>query len=103
MAKIIKPMFKKQLDTPRNPEHIKRLMLEMCNGEAVHPILMAISPVFLMPMEGWYGAAAVFIYFFVNLLYTMIQRYNRPRLLALLRRLDDKKKGVAYANCNNTV
>jgi glycosyl-4,4'-diaponeurosporenoate acyltransferase len=102
-TKILKPMFKKRLDMPRSPEHIKRLLVEMCNGEVVHATLMIISPVFLISMDGWYSAAAVVIYFFVNLLYTMIQRYNRPRLLALLNRLEMKKKGEVYANRHNTV
>jgi glycosyl-4,4'-diaponeurosporenoate acyltransferase len=102
-SKIIKPMFKKQLDMPRSPEHIKYLLLEMCNGEAVHVALMAISPVFLIPMDGWYSAVAVVFYFLLNLLYTMIQRYNRPRLLALLRRLEEREKGISYANCDNTI
>ena len=100
-SKIFKPMFKKKLDIPLNTEHIKHLLLEMCNGEVVHATLTAISPVFLITMDGWYSAAAVIIYFSVNLLYTMIQRYNRPRLLALLRRLEARQKGVAYANRDN--
>ena len=103
-SKIFKPMFKKKLDMPRNPEKIKQLLLEMCNSEVVHATLTAISPVFLITMDDWYGVAAAIIYFYVNLMYTMIQRYNRPRMLALLRRMEERKKEVVtYAYRDNTV
>ena len=88
MSKLLKGVFPKQNTMSRDPAHLKRLVLEMCNAELVHWILTLFSPVFVWLIEGWYGVAIAIGYAVSNLGDVMIQRYNRPRIQIILKRLE---------------
>ena len=88
MSKLLKGVFPKQNTMSRDPAHLKRLVQEMCNAELVHWVLTCFSPVFIWLIEGWYGVAIAIGYAISNLGDVMIQRYNRPRILLILKRLE---------------
>jgi len=101
MSKYVKTMFAKEIVNTRDPEYTRRLILETCVAELIHYILMLISPVFTQYMPGIYGNIASVLYILGNLPFVMIQRYNRPRLLALMEkqiaaqeRAQNKKKEI---------
>lgn len=67
----------------RNPDYLRRFILETRRGEICHWLVIASAPVFLI-WNPWWG-------FIVNLSYALLanlpcilaQRYNRSRLLRL--------------------
>ena len=88
MSKFMKRSFPKQHTMSRDPAHLRRLVLEMCNAELVHWVLTLLSPIFVWLIEGWYGVVIAVGYAYYNLGDVMIQRYNRPRIQMILKRLE---------------
>lgn len=88
MSKYMKKAFPKQNTMSRDPERLRRLIQEMCNAELVHGVLALLSPIFAWLIEGWYGIVIAVGYAVSNLSHVAIQRYNRPRILQVLRRLE---------------
>ena len=88
MSRLLKGVFPKQHTMSRDPEHLRRLVQEMCNAELVHWILTFLSPVFALLIEGWYGIVIAVGYAVSNLGDVIIQRYNRPRINMILKRLE---------------
>ncbi len=86
MSQYVKSMFRKKISVFRDFEYIKELILETCVAEFVHWMLVLISPVFLVLMEGLAGWIGTVLYALGNLPFVMIQRYNRPRLVRLMNR-----------------
>ena len=88
MSSIMPKAFPKQNTMSRDKAHLERLVQEMCNAELVHWILMFLSPVFWLLIEGWYGVAIAIGYALSNLGDIMIQRYNRPRIVMIIKRME---------------
>ena len=90
MSKSIRRTFSKQGNMMRDPQHLRRLVLETCSAEFVHWVLIALSPVFPILMEeaGW---LAMVIYILGNLVFVIIQRYNRPRVQQIIQRIEKRK------------
>jgi glycosyl-4,4'-diaponeurosporenoate acyltransferase len=86
MSQHVKSMFRKKMSVFRDFDYTKDLILETCVAEFVHWMLVFISPVFLVLMEGLAGRIGALLYALGNLPFVMIQRYNRPRLVRLLNR-----------------
>lgn len=88
MSRIMPGTFPKQNTMFRDRAHLERLVQEMCNAELVHWVLAFLSPVFWLLIEGWYGVAITIGYAMSNLGDIMIQRYNRPRIIMILERIE---------------
>lgn len=88
MSRFMKRSFPKQNTVTRDPARLRRLVQEMCNAELVHWVLALLSPVFALLIDGWYGIAISVGYALFNLSDVMIQRYNRPRIMMILERLE---------------
>jgi glycosyl-4,4'-diaponeurosporenoate acyltransferase len=86
MSQYVKSMFRKKISVFRDFDYIKELILETCVAEFVHWMLVLISPIFLVLMEGAAGWISAVVYALGNLPFVMIQRYNRPRLVCLMNR-----------------
>jgi glycosyl-4,4'-diaponeurosporenoate acyltransferase len=86
MSQYVKSMFRKKISVFRDFDYIKELIQETCVAEFVHWMLVLISPVFLVLMEGLAGRIGAVVYALANLPFVMIQRYNRPRLVLLMNR-----------------
>jgi glycosyl-4,4'-diaponeurosporenoate acyltransferase len=86
MSQYVKSMFRKKISVFRDYDYITDLILETCVAEFVHWMLVFVSPVFLVLMEGLAGRIGAVLYALGNLPFVMIQRYNRPRLVKLLNR-----------------
>ena len=74
--------------------HLESLLAETCVAEAVHWTLLVISPVMFWTMQFPLSIPGFVIYDICNLISLIIQRYNRPRLAALLRieRIREERK-----------
>ena len=88
MSRMLKGVFPKKNTMSRDPAHLRRLIQEMCNAELVHWVLTLFSPVFAWLIDGWYGVVIAIGYAVSNLGDVMIQRYNRPRIQMILKRLE---------------
>jgi len=66
-------------------EYLNRFLLETCRGEAVHWMVMASSLLFFIWNPWWAGIVMVLYAVSVNLPCILAQRYNRIRLMRLLR------------------
>ena len=90
MSKYMKKAFAKQGNMSRDPQHLKRLVLEMCSAELVHWLLILVSPLFAILIEGGWGKAVMVCYIISNLCSIMIQRYNRPRIQMIIKRIEKR-------------
>lgn len=90
MSTFMRRSFPKQNTMSRDPAHMQRLVQEMCNAEVVHGVLMLLSPVFIWLIEGWYGHFIAIGYALCNVKDIIIQRYNRPRILKIVERLQKR-------------
>lgn len=88
MSRIMPKTFPKQNTMTRDKAHLERLVREMCNAELVHWVLALLSPVFWLLIEGWYGVAISIGYALSNLGDVIIQRYNRPRIVMIIKRIE---------------
>ena len=64
----------------------ERLVQETCVAECVHWVLLGLSPVFVFTMAQPYAAIAATLYALSHVPFIVIQRFNRPRLLAAAKR-----------------
>ena len=83
-----KKMVPKHLGICPTADGVHTLALETCRAEAVHSVLclLSVGLIFLWKNR-WLGVGVVVIYVLCNLPFIIIQRYNRPALLALESRL----------------
>lgn len=97
MSKYIKRTFAKQGNIMRDPEHLRRFVAETCSAEFVHWMLILLSPVFIVLMDT-YGILPMILYILGNLASIIIQRYNRPRLIKLIQRIEKRNASTAHIN-----
>lgn len=78
--------FSKKSLQNREPEYLKRFLLETCRGEHSHWLMLACAPIFTL----WNPPMAFLIivgYFIIgNIPCIIVQRYNRPFLTRLVLR-----------------
>lgn len=76
---------------PRNPDYIKKYIIEGCIAEALHllSIIWGVAALFLLPKHLILpmGIPLSVFNFFIHIFPMLIQRYMRPRLLKTLERL----------------
>lgn len=89
MSKFVPGMVKKKASLARNSSSMERLVRETCVAEAVHWALILIVAPVMGIFAGWLIAL---LYAVGNLLFVVIQRYNRPRLREILRRMEMRKR-----------
>lgn len=83
-----KKMVSKHLGKCPTADGVHVLAVETCRAEAVHAVLcvLSIGLIFLWSNR-WLGVGVTVIYSLCNLPFIIIQRYNRPTLVALEKRL----------------
>ena len=73
--------------------HFELLARETCVAEAVHwALIVCVTPLLACAVPGLSGAVIALCYVLGNLLFVIIQRYNRPRLVAIQKRLEMRRK-----------
>lgn len=90
MSKYIRRAFAKQGNLMRDPEHLHRMVKETCSAEFVHWILILVSPVFPILMDR-FGILSMLVYIIGNLMFVVIQRYNRPRVQKIIQRIEKRR------------
>ena len=90
MSKFLKKLYRKQVDPKPNAQNLERLIQETCVAEAVHAVLMVLSLYVIRIWRGLPGWIVWGLGVLGNLPFIIIQRYNRPRLMKTLARLQSK-------------
>lgn len=94
---------KKSLKSPHDPAYIDQFIMETCIGEFVH-YLWGIFGFLSLPLtflvDGTTKHIHVFVIMatlnlFVQLFFSIIQRYNRPRLIRIKNKLSAKKRRLS--------
>ena len=99
MSKISRRMVKKSISPAQfTPEHVARLVQETCVAEMVHLILMLLSPIIYWINPTGLGAAIAIVYALSHVPFIIIQRYNRPTLVTLSKRLKDREERIKHAH-----
>lgn len=85
-------MPSKRLPKKLTTQHIKRMIQETCVTEWTHVLLclLGFGCVFLWRKAG--GCLLSTLYMLGNLPYIIIQRYNCPKLIGILRRLENRER-----------
>ncbi len=81
---LFKKGFRKKRLTTTNADYIYQFILEVCRAEAVHWIVILLSPVFFIWNYWWAGIIMIIYAFVANLPCIFAQRYNRIRFKRLL-------------------
>ena len=94
MSKISGDMVKKQVSLRGPSEETYKVIRETCVAEIIHGAEFFLSlPVFFFGLPLW-GALAVYLIYNLlgNLPFLLIQRYNRPRLMALYKKQKQREE-----------
>ena len=90
-SKRHKDMYEKKVSIRPDRENLRRLIQETCVAEIVHYQLIFLSLPLFKIWTGLGGAICFALCVVGNLIFAIIQRYNRPRLIKALERLERKK------------
>lgn len=87
-SKKHKDMYEKKVNIQPDAENLRRLIQETCVAECVHYQLIFLSLPVLKIWSGIGGRIVLALCIVGNLIFAVIQRYNRPRLVRVLERLE---------------
>ena len=90
-SKHHKDMYEKKVNIRPDKENLCRLIQETCVAEIVHYQLIFLSLPLLKIWPGLGGIICFCLAVIGNLIFAIIQRYNRPRLIKAMERLERKK------------
>ncbi len=85
-AALFKRGFQKKKLRSRESEYYARFTAETCRGELTHWMVLFLCPVFFIWNWWWAGLIMIVYAIFANVPCIIVQRYNRARLLMILKR-----------------
>ncbi len=94
MSRIRKKMVPKRIGIAPKAAQVYRLVQETCVAELVHVVLIVCGiPILLFWRDHFvFGLILTIAYAIGNLVFVIIQRYNRPMLLSLAKRLEKREE-----------
>ena len=92
MSRFCRRMVPKRVGKCPKAVDVWRLVLETCVAEAVHLGLCVLSPVIWLFWRNAVGVLLSLLAVVCNLPFVFIQRYNRPKLVALAKRLEAREE-----------
>ncbi len=103
MSRVRKKMIPKRLGVAPRAEQVYRLVQETCVAEVIHVALIfcGVPIPFFWREHRICGVILTVGYALGNLVFVVIQRYNRPMLLSLAKRLEERevRQQNAHRNC----
>jgi len=98
MSRVMRDMVPKRVGKAPHSHDVWILVAETCRAEIVHLCLCALSPVIWLFWRSFVGIVLCFVVILCNLPFILIQRYNRPTLVALAQRLEAREERKRHAN-----
>ena len=98
-SRFFKDMVPKRLVGTTSSENIDILIKETCVAEFIHYLLCVLSGGVCFIWKGVAGVVIWIVTILFNLVFVVIQRYNRPHLVKLSKRLkirEERLKVCAY-------
>jgi glycosyl-4,4'-diaponeurosporenoate acyltransferase len=98
MSRVVGRMFPKRFDRFPTADRVERLIRETCVAEATHVALCFAAPVICLFWRAYVGVLLAALVVLCNLPFILVQRYNRPHLVALYRRLrarEERKRNAS--------
>lgn len=93
MSKIFPAMMpSKRLPKKATALQLERMVQETCVAELVHDLLCVSGFGCVFLWKGAGGWLAALLYVAGNIPFTMIQRYNRPKLVRIMRKLKTREE-----------
>lgn len=93
MSKILPGMMpSKKLPKRATSVQIERMVQETCVAELIHNLLCVLGFGCVLLWEGAGGWIAALFYMAGNIPFSMIQRYNRPKLVQIMQKLKDRER-----------
>ncbi len=93
MSRIFPELMPSKKMTDDSTETLLTMIHETCIAEFVHWVLCFLGLYTLHIWKGWVGVLVTLAYIFIgNLPFCLIQRYNRPRFIKLMNRLEARKE-----------
>lgn len=92
MSKILPGFLPRKEVTKDFRKQLPRMITETCIAEWIHGLLCILSIPCLLLWPGWGGMIFTLLYILGNIPFMMIQRYNRPRLMALNRKMEQRQQ-----------
>lgn len=99
MSRVVRRMVPKRVGKAPKAMEVWRLVAETCVAEAVHLALCLLASVIWLFWRNWIGVVLSLVTVLCNLPFVFIQRYNRPALVALAKRLEvreERKKRARF-------
>lgn len=91
MSKIFPSLMPAKQIRPDFKEELPRMITETCIAEWIHGLLCFLALPCLWLWEGWGGVLFTLAYILIgNIPFILIQRYNRPRLMGLRKKMASK-------------
>ena len=91
-SRVVKGMVPKKVGICPTSCLVYRLIQETCVAETVHFALCFLAFPICLFWETALGIALAWIYILCNIPFIMIQRYNRPALISLARKLEKREE-----------
>lgn len=92
MSRVMKKMVPKRFPEFPTVDSVQRLIAETCVAEVTHAVLCLVAPVIWLFWKNYFGVILSGVVIFCNLPFILIQRYNRPTLIALCARLTAREE-----------
>ena len=96
-SRVVKSMVPKRLEGEPDTRQLDLLVQETCVAEVVHLALFLVSPSIYRFCRNGVGVVFSVLCGVGNLPFVAIQRYNRPKLLALRERIRKREEKQNYA------
>lgn len=97
MSRVMKDMMPKRLPLFPTAAQVRALIRETCVAEAIHVALCVAAQGITIFWDGPIGAFLALITILGNLPFIIIQRYNRPMLVSLAERLEEREERRQHA------
>ena len=99
MSRVSPMMVKKSISLSNaSAEAISKIATETCVAEMIHDALILCAPGLYLIWPDPIGAIIAVIYALSNIPFIIIQRYNRPTLVKLSKRLKEREERIKNEN-----
>lgn len=97
MSRVMRDMLPKKISYGATGESIGALIKETCVAECIHCCLSVLSSGIYFIWKNYIGILLVAVFIVLNTPFILIQRYNRPHLIKLKKRLLKREEKVNRA------